>query len=316
MKNYVNSINKILILNLILLIKLSSSMIIFPFTIINEEKNININPDDITYNYKNFINDHFTQLIYINMSIDNPLKEIKTIITYQESGFKMRNKSECINNNKIEETNINVFNNINLKSKINIDKINFNMIISKFSSEVNFDNYKSIICGVIGFRIDIYQDSYEVKNDITKNFNLKGYTNENEWLLKYTSNENGFLIFGLDNLKEIIPNYNKENLYKIKALINKGNYNWAFDIQKVVCINKTKDKYNNEYIINKETVKAEINNDFSLIHGNYKYYLFIKSNFLINISKKKFVIKILLIKMKIGDILYLTAIKVLLAKKI
>ena len=123
MKNYVNSINKILILNLILLIKLSSSMIIFPFTIINEEKNININPDDITYNYKNFINDHFTQLIYINMSIDNPLKEIKTIITYQESGFKMRNKSECINNNKIEETNINVFNNINLKSKINIDKL-------------------------------------------------------------------------------------------------------------------------------------------------------------------------------------------------
>ena len=287
MKNYVNSINKILILNLILLIKLSSSMIIFPFTIINEEKNININPDDITYNYKNFINDHFTQLIYINMSIDNPLKEIKTIITYQESGFKMRNKSECINNNKIEETNINVFNNINLKSKINIDKINFNMIISKFSSEINFDNYKSIICGVIGFRIDIYQDSYEVKNDITKNFYLKGYTNENEWLLKYTSNENGFLIFGSDNLKEIIPNYNSENLYKIKALINKGNYNWAFDIQKVVCINKTKDKYNNEYIINKETVKAEINNDFSLIHGNYKYYLFIKSNFFNKYIEKK-----------------------------
>ena len=37
-----------------------------------------------------------------------------------------------------------------------------------------------------------------------------------------------------------------------------------------MCINKTKDKYNNEYIINKETIKAEINNDFSLIHGNYK----------------------------------------------
>ena len=142
MKNYVNSINKIIFLNLILLIKLSSSMIVFPFTIINEEKNTNINPDDIAYNYKNFINDHFTQLIYINMSIDNPLKEIKTIITYQESGFKMRNKSECINNNKIEETNINVFNNINLKSKINIDKINFNMIISKFSSEINFDIIK------------------------------------------------------------------------------------------------------------------------------------------------------------------------------
>jgi len=104
MKNFINSINKILLWNLLLLIKISKSMIVFPFAIIKEEKNINKNQDDITYNYKNFINDYFTQLIYINMSIYNSPKDIKLLITYQESGFKMRNKSECIiNNNKKNE---------------------------------------------------------------------------------------------------------------------------------------------------------------------------------------------------------------------
>ena len=287
MKNFINSTNKFLLWNLLLLIKLSASIIIFPFKTINEEKNINNNQDDITYNYENFINDYFNKLIYINMSRDNAPKDVKVLITYQENGFKMRNKSECINNNKIEEINIKVFNDINLKSKLNCDNINYNMIISKFSTDINFDNYKSLICGIIGFRIDKWEELYEAKNDITKNFYSKGYTNENTWLLKYISNENGFLIFGTDNLKEIIPNYNSENLYKIKAFINRGNYNWGFELQKVVSINKTKDKDNNTYIINKETIKAEINNDFSLIQGNYKYYIFIESNFFNKYIEKK-----------------------------
>ena len=114
MGKYIIFINLLFILNL-LLIQSSSSIIVFPFGIIKEDKNDKKNPDDISYNYKNFINDYFTQLIYINMSIGNPPKEIKIILTYQESGFKIKNISECINYKGKEEININAFSDIQLQ---------------------------------------------------------------------------------------------------------------------------------------------------------------------------------------------------------
>jgi len=106
-------------------------------------------------------------------------------------------------------------------------------------------------------------------------------------MLKYTSKESGLLIFGSDNLNDLIPNFNIENLIKTNAIVKESNYNWAFDIQKIICINTTKDNYNDTYIIHKESTKAEINNDISLIQGSYNYYSFIEKNYFEKYIQKK-----------------------------
>ena len=122
MKNNLIHINIIMLLNLILLFKLSLSMIIFPFEII-KEKNANIKSDDINYNYKNFIKDYFYQNIYINLNIGSPPHEIKTLLTYEDNGFKIRNISECIDYNEKEEIDITAFSDINFERKIKFKNI-------------------------------------------------------------------------------------------------------------------------------------------------------------------------------------------------
>jgi len=99
MKKAQISINTILILNILILLNLSSSYIIFPFSVLKENKNgySNINPDMFSYNYQNFFSDNYDALIYINMSLGYPPFEIKATLTYEESDFKIRNISECIN---------------------------------------------------------------------------------------------------------------------------------------------------------------------------------------------------------------------------
>ena len=288
MEKYIIYIYLLFIFILLLLIQLSSSIIIFPVGTIKEDKDGNTNPDDNSYNYKNFINDYFTQLTYINMSIGNSPKEIKIILTYQESGFKIKNESECINYKGKEEININAFSDIKLKNELNCDNINFDLITSIFGQYINYKNYKEEICGIIGFRKDRYDPKiYNIKNNIITNFYSKGYIKETEWMLKYTSKESGLLIFGSDNLNDLIPNFNIENLIKTNAIVKESNYNWAFDIQKIICINTTKDNYNDTYIIHKESTKAEINNDISLIQGSYNYYSFIEKNYFEKYIQKK-----------------------------
>ena len=288
MKNILFHINIMIILNLLLLFKLSLSIIIFPFEII-KQNNVNIKSDDNTYNYKNFIKDYFNQMIYINMSIGNPPHEIKTIITYEDTGFKIRNTPECININDKHKADIIAFSDINLKKKINYKNINYTLINSEYILNINLNNHNELICGKIGLKINKYKynNIYGIKDDIIDNFYNKGYINESEWLLKYTSNERGLLIFGSDNLRDLIPNFNSENLFKIKATINEGNYKWGFEIQKIICVNKSKDNENITYIINKNLINIEINNDFSLIQGNYDYYNYIEKNFFKRYIDKK-----------------------------
>ena len=274
------------LINVFILLKLTSSIVVFPFSIIKEDIGEKTNSDDISYNYKNFINDYFTQFLYINMSIGNPLNEIKIILTYQESGFKIKNDPNCIDYNKKEEININTFTDLKLKNKINYDNINFDLINSIYG--ININNYKELICGIIGFKKNRYDPKkYNIKNDIINNFYLKGYINENEWMLKYISDESGFLIFGANNLNDLIINYKPENVYKTNIIVKESNYNWAFDIQKIICVNTTKGNDNDTYIINKDITKAEINNDFSLIQGNYNYYSFILNNYFEKYIEKK-----------------------------
>ena len=59
MKNAQISTNFILLLNLLLLLNISSSYIIFPFSVIKENNHANINPDMFSYNYQNFFGDNY-----------------------------------------------------------------------------------------------------------------------------------------------------------------------------------------------------------------------------------------------------------------
>ena len=257
----------------LLLIKLSSSAIVFPFEVLKEEKNGKINSDDTSYNYKHFINDYFNQLIYINISIGNQPKELKTLITYQECDFKIRNVSECINHNN-NIIDINTYTDINSKNKKSCENINIELYKNNFG--ITDKNY--FICGMIGFKMDIYSKKCKEEKNIIHNFYSKGYITNKGWILKYTSKEKGLFILGSNDLKDIIPNYNSENLFKTNSLVSESNF-WTFELQKVVCINYTNDNDNTSFTLNKEPTKAQINNDLSLIQGSYSYYSFIEKNY-------------------------------------
>ena len=87
-----------------------------------------------------------------------------------------------------------------------------------------------------------------------------------------------------DNLKDSIPNFNPDNLYKTNSIITGVRNNWLFYIQKVISIDIENNKIN---YINKKIIKAEIDNDFSFIQGNYDYQTFLEKNFFNNYLKNK-----------------------------
>ena len=300
MRNNQISINAILILNILLLLNLSFSYIIFPFSTIKENKNeyMNINPDVFSYNYKNFFDDNFNELIYINMSLGDPNYEIKVTLTYEESNFKIRNISECINYNiySSQQININAYTDINLNSKQNFEKINFSL----YNSYTSNNDKNGLICGSMGFQLIKYIK--DKKYNILNNLYSKEYIKKSNWLLKYTSKDKGFLILGTNDLEEIIPNYNSNNLYITKAVIEGVSFYWTFNIQKVISIipNSTNNQ-NETFIINDEIVNAQINNDFNFIQGNYKYYEFIEKYYFKKYLDKKICMKTIWYKNKYSE---------------
>ena len=165
--------------------------------------------------------------------------------------------------------------------------ITFDSFNTIFDFNINIKNYYDQFCGIIGFKTDKYNIKCNIKNNIINNLYSKGYIKENEWILKYTSEESGLLIFGSDNINELIPNFNSYNLHKTNAFIKESDYNWAFDILKIICVNNTNENKNFTYAINKEITKAEIDNDFSLIQGSYDYYNFIEKNYFKKYIEKK-----------------------------
>ena len=300
MRNNQISINAIFILNILLLLNLSFSYIIFPFSTIKENKKeyMNINPDVFSYNYKNFFDDNFNELIYINMTLGNPNYEIKVALTYEESNFKIRNISECINYNiySSQQININAYTDINLNNKQNFENINFSL----YNSYTSNNDKNGLICGSMGFQLIKYIK--DKKYNILNNLYSKGYIKKSNWLLKYTSKVSGFLIIGTNDLEEIIPNYNSNNLYTTKAVIEGVSFYWTFNIQKVISIipNSTNNQ-NETFIINDEIVNAQINNDFNFIQGNYKYYEFIEKYYFKKYLDKKICMKTIWYKNKYSE---------------
>ena len=72
-----------------LLIQYHFNMIIVPFKTIIDNKNEEINQNNIQYNTTNFIEDYHSQPAYTNLQIGNPPQNIIVLLSYNDCGFKI-----------------------------------------------------------------------------------------------------------------------------------------------------------------------------------------------------------------------------------
>ena len=279
---------------IIILFQISLCLIVFPFKTVQNNKNGDINQDKAEYNYTHFMNDYFNQLNYLSMEIGTPPQQLKVILTYQDCGFKIGKSKSCINN-----TNYLSKYNRNLSSEFIFTKY-YTLPYTEFGAEGNsaedsiyaysdlklkkyykFENIgfylgsdtNDSLCGIIGFKRDNdeYSECNKI-NNIIRSFKSKYIIPNYQWSLKYTSKDEGIFILGAD-LNDIISNIDVEKIYVSNSVITNNSF-WSFSIQKVICTVN-----NNNYTVNKEVTRAEINNDFGLIQGTVSYNEFIEKNF-------------------------------------
>ena len=269
-----------------------SCILIFPFKTVSQNNN-NINSDSKEYNYSHFFNDYYNQLIYAKINIGNPPQEVKTLITYNDCNFKIGKARKCIYNSEYlshynrnysndfnytdyypyhisefegnrghsaEET-IYVYTDLNLKNYSNFTNIGFYL-----GSDTN-----DSLCGIIGLRILNYATYCLKSNNIIKSFKLRNIINNYQWILNYTSKDEGLFILGA-NLTELIPQFSDENLYWTYSIMGGSMFPWMIMISKIEC-------GENNMTITTNEVRAEINNDYSLSIGNSAYNSYIDNNF-------------------------------------
>ena len=255
-------------------------MIIFPFkTVLN-----NINSDNIDYNSTNYANDYFSQPAYITLKIGNPSQEVKFLLTYNDCGFKIGKTKKCIynddylshynrnssadfkftnifnrtswefTNGRSAEDTIYAYTDLDLKNLQKFENIGFYL-----GTDTN-----DALCGIIGLKSRIYQPYCDDMNNILTSFKSTKIINNNDWMIKYTSKNEGLLILNPD-LSKIIKNYDYNKLFITNNEKDMNPDLWSVVIDKVYSQNI------NVSIIN-EPQKAYINNDFGLLEGSEEYY--------------------------------------------
>ena len=288
----------ILLLNLILL-KYYSSIIVFPFKKVIDSKFNNINSSNSEYNSTHFLFDNYNELIYTTIKIGDPPQEVNAIITYNDCNFKIGKARKCISNSKYlshynsnlskgfnytdyyslplsefgnqghsAEDTIFAYTDLNLKKLSKFEKIGFYL-----GSNTNDE-----LCCVIGFRMPNYATFCSESNNIIKSFKSNDIINNYEWILNYTSENEGLLILG-GNMSELVKNFDEIKLYKTYSFPGGSNFPWMIKISKLEC-------GENNYSINYNEVNGEINNDYSLIIGGDRYYIYIKDNFFYEYQKQ------------------------------
>jgi hypothetical protein len=136
-----------------------------------------------------------------------------------------------------------------------------------------------LICGIIGFKNDKYKSVCDDINNIFQSFKLREIINSNDWLIKYTSRDEGLLIFGPE-MDKIYPNYDINKFFITNSEVGPGDHSWTIVIDKIYSGDKNE-------TLNKKPVKAEINNDFGLLEGNEEYYYNITLNYFKDYIKKR-----------------------------
>lgn len=267
-------------------------MIVFPFKTAYVNKNGQINQNSLEYNSTHFMNDYYERLLYINMKIGNPPQEIKVFLTYQECAFKIGKANKCIyeeeylsyyNRNKSLDFNytdlyiyhvgefekdscsakdtIYAYTDLNLENYINFKDIGFYL-----GSDTN-----EPVCGVIGFKMNLYQGFCPYINNIIRSFKSNNITNNYNWIIKYNTNDEGILVIGC-NMNEIISNFDENKLFNLKSRFVGNHYPWSFNIDEIIC-------GQNNHSIKGSDMWVEIENDFSLLLGNNMYEDYIEKEF-------------------------------------
>ena len=263
------------------LISRSSSTLYFPFKTVSLQSNITSNDKD--YNITHYANDHFYLPSFISIKIGSPPQDTKFLIIYSDSGFKIEKSSYCIKDknyysfyNKNLSSGFKYINisNYKRKEKLCQDSMQFYTDI-ELNDEKNYKDIKFYLnsdsnieesCGIIGLKHDIYKLYKEDITNIFESLKLNDLIQNETWLIKYTSKNEGLFIISPD-LNTIYKNYDENKLfttYREKKDIN----TWNIIIDKVLSENFNR-------TINKKGVKAIINNDMDLIEGDWDYYLFI-----------------------------------------
>ena len=182
-------------------------MIVFPFkTVLN-----NINSDNIDYNSTNYANDYFSQPAYITLKIGNPSQEVKFLLTYDDCGFKIGKTNKCINNddylshyNRNSSTDFKYTNLFNRTSWEYKDGRSAEDTIYAYTDleMKNLQKFENIgfylgtdtddaLCGIIGLKPRMYRPYCDNINNIFTSFNSIEIINNNDWMIKYTSENEG-----------------------------------------------------------------------------------------------------------------------------
>lgn len=288
-----------LILSLII-IKLCCAMIVFPFKTAKEDTISEIESSSKEYNTSHFVNDYWSQPAYTTIKIGSSPQEVKVILTYNDCGFKIGKSSNCLYSDKYMS-----YYNRNLSSDFNYTNL-YNKTMYEFKyngrsakdsiyayTDLEMKNLKKFndigfylgtdtndsLCGIIGFKNDKFKIFCDEINNIFQSFKLREIINSNDWFIKYTSKDEGLLIFGPE-IDKIYPNYDINKFFITNSEVNRGDHSWSIVIDKIYSGDKNG-------AINNKTVKAEINNDFGLLEGNDEYYYNITLTYFKDYIKKR-----------------------------
>ena len=289
------SLNFILTL---IIIKFYCTMIIFPFKT-TEYTTGEIKPNNKEYNTSLFVHDYFSQPVYTTIKIGSVPQEVKVILSYNDCGFKIGKSINCLDSEKyLSHYNRNLSSDFKYTDDYNkpINEFENNGQSAKDSIYVYTDLEKKnlqkfndigfylgtdtndLLCGIIGFKNSKYKNICKDINNIFQSFKLKKILNSNDWFIKYTSKNEGLLIFGPE-MDKIYPNFDINKFFATNYELKQEDHSWT------IIINKIYSEDNNE-ALNQNNVKAEINNDFGLLEGNKEYYYHITLNYFKDYIKK------------------------------
>ena len=282
-----------------ILIYNSLNMLIFPFKIAINNKNSEINQNNIEYNTTNYIKDNHYQPACSTIKIGNPPQDIKILLSYNDCGFKIGKDAKCFYNDdylshynrnyskdfkytnylnktsyyfpngKSVEDSIYAYTDLTLKNLKKFENIGFFL-----ETDTN-----DALCGILGFKTDSYKFYCSEINNIFDSFKLRGIINSDNWIIKYNSENEGILLFDPE-LDKIIEDYDPYKLFITNSEKSQIKFSWTILIDKVF-------SENNYETINEKELLAEIDNDFGLIEGDENYYYYITTTYFKGYIKKK-----------------------------
>ena len=172
-------------------------MLIFPFKIAINNKNSEINQNNIEYNTTNYIKDNHYQPACSTIKIGNPPQDIKILLSYNDCGFKIGKDAKCFHNDdylshynrnyskdfkytnylnktsyyfpngKSVEDSIYAYTDLTLKNLKKFENIGFFL-----ETDTN-----DALCGILGFKTDSYKFYCSEINNIFDSFKLRGIIN-------------------------------------------------------------------------------------------------------------------------------------------